>query len=215
MIQSGRVGCFNFISDICDRLFGDQARVEPTISNRGVHFFVGDPPLRPPTIRGTILLRLNANFLIENSEKFLVGRPIDLDGIAFGHLPALPNALSKEDLEWDVDRFFAACSSFASLDQNSWKRFSSLRHPEPALEKISHVCPPAALSYMREVESFHARAFEYELAHDYKLTSRHIASLHVPEAYTVDTSIRKLANILGPKLVPYNSKYGLEAVFDE
>ncbi|MFT0531811.1 hypothetical protein ACMHYJ_03115 [Castellaniella hirudinis] len=216
LLPSGKIYCSHALADLDARLsvceaqagsfpIGDQ-RI------RGIHFFIGDPPLNPPTVRGSVLLRLHPQFLLDNYPYFIVGRAVDLDGVKFGHLPKLPCDLRAEDLELGRTKFIAVCRRLAMLAADELCRFSSQRRSVPALDVLKDVLPVSLVEYMKSTENFHARAFEYELHEAYILRPRHVLSLHVPKTYMHTPVARSLSRRLGEKLKPYNPKYGIEAM---
>lgn len=216
MLPSGKIYCSNSLIDLDSRLSFDENKIAPSRIGdrqvRGVHFFLGDPPLNPPTVRGSVLLRLNQQFLLDNSAHFLVGRPVDLDGVKFGHLPELPCDLSIKDLELDRLEFIDVCHRLAMLKPTEWARFSSLRSFAPALNSLKNILPDSLIEYMRSTENFHARAFEYELSESYILRPQHVLSLNIPITYMRTAVAKKLSARLGAKLRTYNPKYGIEEV---
>jgi hypothetical protein len=216
LLPSGKIYCSNSLADLGNRLSIYETKVASSRIDdhqvRGVHFFLGDPPLNPPTVRGSVLLRLNPQFLLDNAAHFLVGRPVDLDGVKFGHLPELPCDLSNEDLELDRMEFIDVCHRLATLEPTEWASFSSGRSSAPALDALKDILPISLIEYMRSTESFHARAFEYELSASYILRPQHVSSLHMPTTYTRTAAAKKLSARLGAKVIPYNPKYGIEEV---
>lgn len=216
MLPSGKIYCSNSLSDLDNRLSIYETKVASSRiydhQARGIHFFLGDPPLNPPTVRGSLLLRLNPQFFLDNSEHFLVGRPVDLDGVKFGHLPELPCDLSREHLELDKTAFIEICHRLSKLTPTELARFSSQRTSTLALDTLKDILPISLIEYMQNTESFHARAFEYELSESYILKPQHVLSFNIPMTYMRTAVGKSLSARLGAKLRPYNPKYGIEEV---
>jgi hypothetical protein len=214
VLPSGKTYCSDALGDLLRRLRQQPARASdaicPTRSGRGIHFFVGDPPLAPPTVRGSIVLRLAPSFLLDNSSKFLVGRPVDLDGVRFGHLPPLPTGVPAECLELGLGPFLDICSILVAMEPDAWRRFCEVRDLDSVASALERIMPRSLLEYMRKADSFHASAFEYELSADFTLQCSHVASLHVPMTYATCATFA-LTSLLGSAVRTYDPKYGIEA----
>jgi hypothetical protein len=179
-----------------------------------VWFNVGFPALTPPTLRGSMAIILNNNFLVENSEYFNYGSIIDLGGLEFGHIRFNQAPLTiKMGFRCDYAKFSKMLSDLHQQGNNIWQ---SVLHHRPGDEKLLDILhrhfPTNILSELKGKEDPHYWIYEFALQNGFCFKEHHVIGFYFPNTYRDISVVRQTIRILGDRAKSYNPKFGIESV---
>lgn len=181
-------------------------------TNDSEYFHLGYP-IYPLSLRGSIVVRLNFNFLSDNEQSFIFGSPIDTGSIKYNFITS--------QLPIDEFIFNVTCN---------YKKFHSLcmelkKIPILELDNILH--HSATYNFNKIIDNYftseisdvikkstnpHSRLFEICLDGDFYIKKEHVISIYIPNTYCNTPFFKEIAKIHPDKIFPYNPKYGMDAI---
>lgn len=174
-------------------------------------FFLGEPIVDPPRLRGSILVIFHESFLHENSESFEFGSPLDLGAVRFGFFAA-PIEISRFEAmcRCDFEKFSSVVYALSGLplaSRNTLERHGMDVHIAKVLSRFFNTL---VIEFMwKHAGDPHACLFEFALRGTYRVAQEHVALLAVPDAYLRSSELTGLRRF-GRSVVSFNAKYGVE-----
>lgn len=177
------------------------------------YFHLGNPLIDRPALRGSIVLALNEQFLVDNKDSFLYGSPVDVGGLRFGFInPPCDRSRLLQLVQCDAHKFFAFLGALTTVPAEAHVALTCHRPHEALREVISDFFGREVSQTMFALGNDpHVWLFEYALKPDYILRPEHVSSLWCPNTYMSTDDFRALRRSLNGRINYYNPKYGIEA----
>lgn len=175
---------------------------------RKEYFNIGHPIENPPTLRGSIVIEFNINFLFDNHNHFEYGSPVDMGSLNAGHIK------TRDELAFDFKMNFNDFSKMlieiSKAGANDIKEFHSHRITNRVKQAIESMLGLEAADFICNDKSQHARIFEFCLNQGFAVHESHVETIYIPNTYTDNRIIKLISKRFPDEIMTFNPKYGFE-----
>ncbi|HIF9258506.1 TPA: hypothetical protein ACX6RA_001550 [Photobacterium damselae] len=172
------------------------------------YFNIGHPIDSPPTLRGSMIIEFNMNFIFDNEVFFEYGSPIDIGSLIAGYIT--PHNFEVSDIKMNYCSFKRVLTDLTNI--NSIDKQAFLRHKitDSVHAILKNHTKNEVADFIRFDHNPHSRLFEFCLDGNYKIDIGHVKRIHVPNTYSNIDVIRKISGRFKGKVITFNPKYGFE-----
>jgi hypothetical protein len=175
------------------------------------YFHVGHPITDPPRIRGSITLKLDKQFIIENSDYFNYGSPIDIGSIKFGFFDIENIDLFIQKIECSYSRFINFLTEVEYLSPQVIAQLMHHRSTPEAREVLEKYFDHSVANFMLKNNDPHAWFFEFALNAGYSLRKEHIQEIIYPNTYSNVSIFQEIKKMVGDKAKVFNPKFSVDS----
>ncbi|HDF2329680.1 TPA: hypothetical protein PC537_003306 [Morganella morganii] len=199
------LGKHNFLKKLSDTNISSNA-------NDTEYFHLGYP-INPLSLRGSIVVRFNLNFLSDNEQSFIFGSPIDTGSIKYNFITSqLPIDEFISNVSCDYKKFYSLCMELKKL---STPELDNILHHSATynLNKIiDNYFIPEVSDVIKKSTNPHSRLFEVCLDGNFHIKKEHISSIYIPNTYCDTLLLKKITKIYSRRVFYYNPKYGMDVI---
>ncbi|WP_234494230.1 hypothetical protein [Vibrio maritimus] len=172
------------------------------------YFNIGHPIDSPPTLRGSMVVELNVNFIFDNKDFFEYGSPIDIGSLMAGYIN--PHNFEISETKMDFFTFSRLIKDLLNVDYSDKHLLLKHQITESVHEILKLYLRNEVADFVMYDSNPHSRLFEFCLSGNYVLDSRHVKIIHIPNTYTNSNLIKKISSRFKGKVMTFNPKYGFE-----
>lgn len=175
---------------------------------RKEYFNIGYPIGDPPTLRGSMIVEFDINFIIDNHAFFKYGSPVDIGSLNAGYI----NTNNKDfDFLMNFERFTTMLTKVSKTNSFDIKEFMSHRVTDKVNQIIEEMLGIEIAHFILNDKNPHSRIFEFCLNEGYTVRNNHIKKIYIPNTYTDNNLIKLISKRFTDRLTTFNPKYGFES----
>lgn len=177
-------------------------------SARKEYFNIGHPIDNPPTLRGSMIVEFNIDFLIDNQVFFEYGSPLDIGSLMAGYIN--PKIDKEFNFRMNSDSFTAMLARISKTGADDIHEFLSHRITARVSQIIEDMLGEEMADFIREDINPHSRLFEFCLNVGFNVSGSHVKKIYIPNTYTDHHLINLISKRFSGKVMKFNPKYGFE-----
>lgn len=177
-------------------------------SARKEYFNIGYPIDNPPTLRGSMIVEFNIDFLIDNQVFFEYGSPLDIGSLMAGYINL---KIDKElNFRMNSDNFTTMLARISKTGADDIQEFLSHRITGRVSQIIEDMLGKEMADFIREDMNPHSRLFEFCLNEGFNISGTHVKKIYIPNTYADHHIISLISKRFSGKVSKFNPKYGFE-----